>query len=148
MHVITGEIRKEPRLHNGSTFIVDLTESFKNKDGEREYTNYTFFFKASSDGLMKWYQEAFQLGKVISVTCEKLKISSREHNGTIYNTLQSADFARLEFSQFGGGGQQSGGGGQQSGQQGGWGQPHQPQQNQQRQQPQQNQQNFDDDIPF
>lgn len=137
MHVITGEIRKEPKTldRNGSTvYIVELAESYKPRDGNREYTNYTFFFSdGGKPGLAQWYAEAFQIGKVISVSCETLKISSREHNGTIYNTLQAADFPRLIFSQRGEGQapQQQQGGGQS------------PQQRQP-----QPQQGFDDDIPF
>lgn len=137
MHVITGEIRKEPKTldRNGSTvYIVELAESYKPRDGNREYTNYTFFFSdGGKPGLARWYAEAFQIGKVISVSCETLKISSREHNGTIYNTLQAADFPRLIFSQRGEGQapQQQQGGGQS------------PQQRQP-----QPQQGFDDDIPF
>ncbi|QXV76510.1 single-stranded DNA binding protein [Escherichia phage BrunoManser] len=136
MHVITGEIRKEPKTldRNGSTvYIVELAESYKPRDGNREYTNYTFFFSdGGKPGLAQWYAEAFQIGKVISVSCETLKISSREHNGTIYNTLQAADFPRLIFSQRGESQapQQQGGG-----------------QQQQQRQPKP-QQGFDDDIPF
>ncbi|ATN93781.1 hypothetical protein [Escherichia phage SRT8] len=136
MHVITGEIRKEPKTldRNGSTvYIVELAESYKPRDGNREYTNYTFFFSdGGKPGLAQWYAEAFQIGKVISVSCETLKISSREHNGTIYNTLQAADFPRLIFSQRGESQapQQQGGG-----------------QSTQQRQPQP-QQGFDDDIPF
>lgn len=136
MHVITGEIRKEPKTldRNGSTvYIVELAESYKPRDGNREYTNYTFFFSdGGKPGLAQWYAEAFQIGKVISVSCETLKISSREHSGTIYNTLQAADFPRLIFSQRGEGQapQQQGGG-----------------QSPQQRQPQP-QQGFDDDIPF
>lgn len=150
MHVITGEVRKEPhRLDNG-TIIVELAESYKTREGTREYTNYAFFFKAGSDGMQKWYDDAFQVGKVVTVTCDKLKVNQRDHNGTTYITLQAAGFAQLEFSQFGGGGQQQQGGN-------GWGQPQQPQQQQQQRQPQQRQQqqqqsnppmDFDDDIPF
>ena len=140
MHIITGEIRKEPRTiqkGNGTTYIVELAESFKNREGEREYTNYTFFFNdGGKPGLSDWYSEAFQQGKVISVSCESLKIELREHNGTTYKSLQAADFPKLIFSQRGTG--------------------QQPQQNTQRQQSnqQQHQQQpnpqstFDDDIPF
>ena len=136
MHVITGKIRKEPRKldrNGGTTYIVELSESYKTREGTREYTNYTFFFSdGGKPGLEQWYSEAFQVGKVVSVSCETLKISSREHNGVIYNTMQAADFPKLLFSQRGEGQapQQSQGGTQQ--------QPRQPNP----------QQNFDDDIPF
>lgn len=141
-HIITGEIRKEPRIHNETTFIVELSESYKNREGTREYTNYTFFFNAKTDGLLNWYRDAFQVGKVITVQCDQLKTNIRDHNGTTYVTLQPAGFAQLIFSQ-------------RTQQQGGWGEPQQPQGTQQpRQQaskpkPQSNSpMDFDDDIPF
>lgn len=143
-HIITGEIRKEPRIHNESTFIVELSESYKNREGTREYTNYTFFFNAKTDGLMAWYRDAFQVGKVITVQCDQLKPNVRDHNGTTYVTLQPAGFAQLIFSQ------------RSQQQDGGWGQPQQPQGNQQPQRQQANKpkpqssppMDFDDDIPF
>lgn len=141
MHIITGEIRKEPKIlerNGGNTYIIELAESYKPRDGDREYTNYTFFFSdGGKPGLADWYREAFQVGRVISVSCETLKISSREHNGTVYNSLQAADFPKLVFSQRG--------------------QINQPQRSPQQQQqhtnhqsqPQPNPQStFDDDIPF
>lgn len=144
-HVITGEIRKEPRVHNETTFIIELSESYKNREGTREYTNYTFFFNAKTDGLMNWYRDAFQLGKTISVQCDQLKPVIREHNGTTYVTLQPAGFAQLIYSQR-----------SQQQQQGAWGEPQQSKGNQQpRQQQQQSNKpqnsppmDFDDDIPF
>lgn len=142
-HIITGEIRKEPRIHNETTFIVELSESYKNREGTREYTNYTFFFNAKTDGLLNWYRDAFQVGKVITVQCDQLKTNIRDHNGTTYVTLQPAGFAQLIFSQ-------------RTQQQGGWGEPQQPQGNQQPRQQQSNKpksqnsppMDFDDDIPF
>lgn len=138
MHVITGEIRKEPRVKagaNGTLYIVELSERYKDRDQQWQYTNYTFFFNAKSEGLNGWYQEAFQVGKVISVSCETLRIESREYEGKVYNTLQAGGFANLIFSQRGG--QQA------------------PQQSQPRQQtqsqPRQSTEppiDFDDDIPF
>ena len=140
MHIITGEIRKEPKIlerNGGNTYIIELAESYKPRDGDREYTNYTFFFSdGGKPGLADWYREAFQVGRVISVSCETLKISSREHNGTIYNSLQAADFPKLVFSQRGQGNQQQRA-------------PNQQQRTQQQSQPKPNPQStFDDDIPF
>lgn len=139
MHIITGEIRKEPKIlerNGGNTYIIELAESYNPRDGDREYSNYTFFFSdGGKPGLDVWFREAFQVGRVISVSCETLKISSREHNGTTYNSLQAADFPKLVFSQRGQSNQK-----QRS--------PQQQQQTQQ-QQPQPNPQStFDDDIPF
>lgn len=139
MHVITGEVRKEPRVKqtaNGTLYVVELSERYKDREGNAQYTNYTFFFNAKSDGLNGWYAEAFQVGKVVSVSCETLRIESREYEGKIYNTLQAGDFPKLIFSQRGAG--------------------QAPQQNQvprQQQAPRQQSNNqppmdFDDDIPF
>ncbi|UUT40990.1 putative single-strand DNA-binding protein [Salmonella phage GSP032] len=141
MHVITGEIRKEPFVkqgQNGTLYIVELSESYKDREGNRQYTNYKFFFNAKSEGMNNWYREAFQQGKIISVSCDQLRIDSSEYNGQIYNTLTSSGFANLQFSQRVGGQAPQ----QQS-------QPRQQQQPRQ-QAPQNNEppMDFDDDIPF
>jgi single-strand DNA-binding protein len=139
MHIITGEIRKEPRIKetgNGKLYVVELSERYKDREGNWQYTNYTFFFNAKTDGMKGWYDEAFQQGKVISVSCETLRAELRDYEGKTYVTLQAGGFANLVFSQRGAG--------------------QAPQQSQPRQQPQQSQprQNneppidFDDDIPF
>jgi len=150
MHIITGEIRKEPRVKqmpNGSTlYVVELSERYKDKDGNLQYTNYSFFFNAKTEGLNGWYAEAFQVGKVISVSCDTLRIETREYNGKMYSSLMPGGFANLLFSQRGEGQQQP-----QQQQQGGWFQPQQQNQPQQPQQPRQSNQppmDFDDDIPF
>lgn len=139
MHVITGEIRKEPRIKqgsNGTLYVVELSESFKDRDGQRQYTNYTFFFNAKTEGLNAWYSEAFQVGKVISVSCETLKHEVRDYEGKQYVTLMPADWPKLLFSQRGG-------------------QPQQQHMNMTQSQPAPQQQpqpqpmqTFDDDIPF
>lgn len=143
MHVITGEIRKEPFVkqgQNGTLYIVELAESFKDREGNRQYTNYKFFFNAKSEGMNNWYADAFQQGKVVSVSCYALRIENSEYNGKTYQTLTSAGFANLVFSQRGGG---------QAPQQQrvGWGQPQQPQQQAPRDK-QDPPMDFDDDIPF
>lgn len=140
-HIITGEIRKAPFVKQGdrgTLYIVELSESFKSgRDAPREYTNYKFFFNDNNNqAISGWYAEAFQEGKVISVSCETLKVDVRDHEGKQYITLMPGDFPKLIFSQRGDG-QPQGGNGQQ-----------QRQQTQQhRQQPQQHQ-NWDSDIPF
>lgn len=143
MHIITGEIRKEVKVIKGNTFIVELAESYKDRDGNRQYTNYKFFFSAKTDGLLNWYNDAFQVGRVISVSFDSARIVSDEYNGKTYTSIQPAGFPNLIFSQRAGGNQQA----------------QQPQQNNQQQRPQQQQQSsspannqppmdFDDDIPF
>lgn len=152
-HIITGEIKKAPYTKDGSNnngrwkmYIVDLSERMKvrNPDTQADevvYTNYkaTFFAK---ENVMQWYDEAFQIGKVISITCDTLNLTSRDHNGTTYLTAEMIR-PQLTFSQ-------------REAQQQGWGQPQQPQGNQQQpqrqqrpqQQPPQQGNQFDDDIPF
>lgn len=142
MHVITGEIRKEPRTkqtQNGTLYVVELSERYKDRDGQWQYTNYTFFFNAKTEGLNGWYAEAFQVGKVVSVSCDTLRIESREYEGKVYNSLQAGGFANLIFSQ-------RGGGQPQQQQFGGMGQQQQPQRQAPSNPPQQS--TYDDDIPF
>lgn len=142
MHIITGEIRKEPRIkqtQNGKLYVVELSERYKDREGNAQYTNYTFFFnaRAGSEGVKNWYDEAFQVGKVISVSCEVLKAELREYDGKTYVTMQAADFPKLLFSQrFAGQAPQ---------------QQRQPRQQAQQSQPRQIQEppiNFDEEIPF
>ena len=141
MHIITGEIRKEPYIkqgQNGTLYIVELSESYKDREGNRQYTNYKFFFNAKSEGMNSWYADAFQKGKIISVSCDQLRIDQSEYNGQIYNTLTSAGWPNLSFSQRG------------------ESQPQQTHQQPRQQPPCQNHpaqgneppMDFDDDIPF
>lgn len=147
MHVITGQIRKAPFTKEGSNnngrwkmYAVELSERMKirNQQGEDEmvYSNYraTFFAK---ENVMQWYDEAFQEGKVVSISADTLNLASRQGNdGTVYVTAEmirpQLQFSQREPSQQGQGQQQ---------------QRQQPQQQQRQQQPQQQNQ-FDDDIPF
>lgn len=148
-HVITGQIRKAPFTKEGSNnngrwkmYAVELSERMKirNQNGEDEtiYSNYraTFFAK---ENVMQWYDEAFQEGKVVSISADTLHLSSHQGNdGTVYVTAEMIR-PQLQFSQR----EPS----QQSQCQQQQQQRHHPQQQQQRQPPQQPNQ-FDDDIPF
>lgn len=148
-HVITGQIRKAPFTKEGSNnngrwkmYAVELSERMKirNQQGEDEtvYSNYraTFFAK---ENVIQWYDEAFQEGKVVSISSDTLHLSSRQGNdGTVYVTAEMIR-PQLQFSQREPA-QQSQGQQQQQ-------QRHHPQHQQQRQPPQQQNQ-FDDDIPF
>lgn len=143
MHVITGQIRRAPFTKEGENangnwkmFAVDLSERYKDKDGQTQYTNYRAVLFAK-ESMLDWYNEAFQEGKVISVSAESLAVDVRDKDGRTYVTVNMNN-PRLEFSQRG---------------------DSQPQQNQrqhsqQQQQPQQQQQRpqqqkqFEDDIPF
>lgn len=148
-HVITGQIRKSPFTKEGSNnngrwkmYAVELSERMKirNQNGEDEtvYSNYrsTFFAK---ENVMQWYDEAFQEGKVVSISADTLHLSYRQGNdGTVYVTAEMIR-PQLQFSQ------------REPAQQHNQGQqrqhPKQQQQQLQQQQPQQQSQ-FDDDIPF
>lgn len=151
-HVITGQIRKAPFTKEGSNnngrwkmYAVELSERMKirNQNGEDEtvYSNYraTFFAK---ENVMQWYDEAFQEGKVVSISADTLHLSSRQGNdGTVYVTAEMIR-PQLQFSQ------------REQTQQHSQEQQRQQQQKQQQQQQQQQQQKpqqqsqFDDDIPF
>ena len=138
MHVITGQIRRAPFTKEGQNangtwkmFAVDLSERYKDKDGQTQYSNYRAVFFAK-ESMLDWYNEAFQEGKVVSVSAESLAIDVRDKDGKTYVTINMNN-PRLEFSQRG-----DAGGKQKQQQQ------KQPQQQQQRQK----QQQFEDDIPF
>ncbi|UOX39722.1 putative single-stranded DNA binding protein [Escherichia phage vB_EcoS_SCS31] len=138
MHVITGQIRRAPftkegRNANGNwkMFAIEMSESYKTKDGERKYSNYRITMFAS-EAQISWYDEAFQEGKVISVSGDSLAVNEREHNGKVYITLELQN-PRLMFSQ--------------RGSELATQQQRQQHQQQQRQQPQ-HQSQFEDDIPF
>lgn len=140
MHVITGQIRRAPFTKEGANangnwkmFVVDLSERYKDKDGHTQYSNYRAAFFAK-ESMLDWYNEAFQEGKVVSVSAESLAVDVRDKDGKTYVTINMNN-PRLEFSQRGDAFSQ-----QQQRQQ-------QPQQQQHQRQPQPQQQ-FDDSIPF
>ena len=143
MHVITGQIRRAPFTKEGANangnwkmFAVDLSERYKDKDGQTQYTNYRAVFFAK-ESMLDWYNEAFQEGKVVSVSAESLAVDVRDKDGKTYVTINMNN-PRLEFSQRGDSSQRP----QQSQQS-----QQQPQQQRQQQKPQPQQQ-FDDSIPF
>lgn len=143
-HVITCQIRKAPYTKEGSNnngrwkmYSVELSERMKirNEQGEDEtvYSNYRAKFFAK-ENVMQWYDEAFQEGKVVSISADTLHLSSRQGNdGTVYVTAEMIR-PHLQFSQ------------REPAQLQSQGQQQQQQQQPQQQQQQQNQ--FDDDIPF
>ncbi|EJQ7674222.1 hypothetical protein N0N85_004475 [Escherichia coli] len=138
MHVITGQIRRAPFTKEGQNangswkmFAVDLSERYKDKDGQTQYSNYRAVFFAK-ESMLDWYNDAFKEGKVVSVSAESLAVDVRDKDGKTYVTINMNN-PRLEFSQRGDGVQQQ--------------QQRQQQQHQQQRQPQPQQQ-FDSDIPF
>lgn len=114
-------------------YAVDLSERYKDKDGKAHYSNYRAVFFAK-ESMLAWYDEAFQEGKIVSVSCETLTVDVRDKDGKTYVTINMNN-PRLEFSQRGEGGQQH------------HQQQRKPQKHHNQQQPQQQQQ-FDSDIPF
>ena len=144
MHVITGQIRRAPFTKEGANangnwkmFAVDLSERYKDKDGQSQYTNYRAVFFAK-ESMLDWYNEAFQEGKVVSLSAESLSVDVRDKDGKTYVTVNMNN-PRLEFSQRGDSVSQ-----QSKPQQ----QQHQQQQQPQQQPQPQQQQQFEDDIPF
>lgn len=104
-HIITGEIRKEPFTKSGTNnngewkmYAVELSESFKDKEGNRQYTNYRATFFASKENVKNWYDHALVEGKIITATCESLFVQQREHNGKNYITLEMNN-PNLSFTQ-------------------------------------------------
>ena len=139
MHVITGVIRRAPFTKEGQNangswkmFAVDLSERYKDKDGQTQYSNYRAVFFAK-ESMLDWYNEAFQEGKVVSVSAESLAVDVRDKDGKTYVTINMNN-PRLEFSQ--------------RGESGGQHQHQQQQQQQQQQRQPQQQSQFNDDIPF
>ena len=144
MHVITGQIRRAPFTKEGQNangnwkmFAVDLSERYKDKDGQTQYTNYRAVLFAK-ESMLDWYNEAFQEGKVVSISSESLSVDVRDKDGKTYVTVNMNN-PRLEFSQRGDSEPQ-----QQQRQQ----QQQAQQQHQQQQQSPQQQNQFNDDIPF
>ena len=158
-HIVQGKIRKAPFIKEGcgpdgmsKMYAVELAEVVKDyKSGEKSYTNYKAMFFAKTPNAQAYYDQALAEGSYIVVSCEKLKIEQREHNGTTYITLMM-ESPRLDGANYPEQGQQQGQ--QQASQQ------YQQQQCQQAQQqwenPQQQRQptyneppiDFSDDIPF
>ena len=154
-HIVQGKIRKAPFIkegcgHDGMSkmYAVELAEVVKDyKSGEKSYTNYKAMFFAKTQNAQAYYDQALAEGSYIVVSCEKLKIEQREHNGTTYITLMM-ESPRLDGANYPEQGQQQAS------------QQYQQQQRQQSQQQWANQQqqrqpayneppmDFDDDIPF
>ena len=159
MHVVSGKLRKAPFIKAGcgqdgqsKMYAIELSEATKDyQSGEKSYSNYKALFFAKTPNAIQYYDQVFVEGSFVVVACEKLKIESRDHNGTTYISLVM-DNPRLEGAQFIEGGQQ-----QQPQQAQYQQQPQQPQRAPQGQQPQyapagqlqpQPPMDYQDDIPF
>ena len=95
MHVITGTIRKAPFTRTGTSakgewqlFAIELSESWKDKDGNRQYTNFRVSLFASTPGSINYNKEVLVEGAIVSVSSETLQVVSREHNGKTYTHLE------------------------------------------------------------
>ena len=94
-HIVQGKIRKAPFIKEGygpdgmsKMYAVELAEVVKDyKSGEKSYTNYKAMFFAKTPNAQAYYDQALAEGSYIVVSCEKLKIEQREHNGQTYITL-------------------------------------------------------------
>ena len=140
-HIVQGKIRKAPFIKEGcgpdgmsKMYAVELAEVVKDyKSGEKSYTNYKAMFFAKTQNAQAYYDQALAEGSYIVVSCEKLKIEQREHNGTTYITLMM-EGPRLDGANYPEQGQQRAS----------------KQYQQQQSQPAYNEQpiDFSDDIPF
>ena len=156
MHVVSGKLRKAPFIKSGcgqegqsKMYAIELSEMTKDyQSGEKSYSNYKALFFAKTPNAIQYYDQVFVEGSFVVVACEKLKVESRDHNGTTYISLVM-DNPRLEGAQFVEGAQPQ----PQQPQY----QPQQPQRAPQGQQPQyapagqpqpQPPMDFDDTIPF
>ena len=151
-HVVSGKLRKATFIKDGcgpdgmsKMYGIELAEVVKDyKTGEKYYTNYKALFFAKTPNAQAYYDQALAEGSYIVVSCEKLKIEQREHNGQTYTTLMMEN-PRLDGANYPEQGQQQ----QRPAQQNQYQQQRQGmQQQQQPQQQQQQQQQWDSDIPF
>lgn len=124
-HTITGQIRKDVFTKTGSSnkgewkmYAVELSESWKDKDGQRQYTNYRATVFGSSPAAIQYYDQVLVKDSCASFTSDTLQVNQREHNGTNYITLELVN-PRLVFANAGIGNSQSSGGTQQRPQQSG-----------------------------
>lgn len=112
-HTITGQIRKDVYTKTGSSnkgewkmYAVELSESWKDKDGQRQYTNYRATVFGSSPAAIQYYDQVLTKDACASFTSDTLQVNQREHNGTNYITLELVN-PRLVFANSGGSSSQS-----------------------------------------
>ena len=106
-HTVPGLLRKAPFTKEGcgpqgdkKMYSVELTEVVKDyKTGEKTYSNYKAMFFAGTANAIAFYDKAFAEGSFVVIDCEKLKVETRDHNGTTYVTLQMEN-ARLSGANY------------------------------------------------
>lgn len=112
-HTITGQIRKDVFTKTGRSakgewkmYAVEMSESWKDKEGQRQYTNYRATVFGSSPAAIQYYDQVLVKDGCASFTCDTLQVNQREHNGTNYITLELVQ-PRLVFAQSHGNQQQA-----------------------------------------
>jgi len=106
-HTITGLLRKPTFIKPGcgqdgqsTMFVIELSELVKDyQTQEKSYTNYKAMIFAKSPGQVDYYNKALGEGSFVVVSCDKLKLESREHNGKVYNTMMMIT-PRLDDAKF------------------------------------------------
>jgi hypothetical protein len=107
MHIVPGELRKEPYIKSGvgrdgqsTLFIVELSEMTKDhQTGEKAYTNYSAAIFAKSPAQIDYCTSVLVKGNFIVVNCEKLRVEVKEYKSKDYITLKM-EGARLEGAQY------------------------------------------------
>jgi len=106
-HTVSGKIRKAPFTKAGcgadgmsKMYAIELSEAVKDyKTGEKSYANYRAIFFAKSGPAQDFYDKALAEGSFVVVSCDKLKVEQREHEGKVYVSLMM-DNARLENAMY------------------------------------------------
>ena len=106
-HIVSGLIRKAPFIKDGcgqggqsKMYVIELSEVVTDyQTKEKQYANYKAMFFAKTDAAKGYYDKALAEGSFVVVSCEKLKVEQREHNGNTYVSLVM-DNARLEGAHF------------------------------------------------
>ena len=106
-HTVHGLLRKAPFIKDNcgqdgqsKMYVVELSEMTKDyQTGEKAYSNYKAMLFAKSDAAKGYYDKALAEGSFIVLSCEKLKVEQREHEGKTYVSLMMEN-ARLEGAHF------------------------------------------------
>ena len=107
MHVVSGKLRKAPFIKDNcgpdgqsKMYAIELSEVTQDyKTQEKSYTNYRAVLFAKTQAAKQFYDNATAQDSFVVLTCEKLKVESRDHEGKTYITL-SMENAKLEGANF------------------------------------------------
>ena len=81
-------------------FVVELSEMTKDfRTQEKFYANYKAMLFAKSPAAVDYYNKALSEGSFVVVSCGKLKVEQREHNGKVYVSLMM-DNPHLDDAKF------------------------------------------------